>query len=388
MRRSIVRAILLSTICGFFLSFHLIAVAQVKLQLGSSGAEIRRSLTANGYSEVKIIKQSLGATTVEGCLGAVRYRLKILFTGQTKWREEVGKCRGRINIDRARAILVEQGYSRIDIESRRNAFVAIACQNRERLRVSVDRFGDVRQERRLGRCRRSALSPTDIKADLVRQGYSRIKFTDRQLPKYVAEACRGLTRVELVISSDGDVRKESEIGRCRRAIDPRNLVKIMRDAGFNRVKIIDDKLPQYVVEACRKNRRTELTLDRFGRIVDQYNLGKCAPLLDRAKILEMVKGFKLTRAKVVSQNNGIYVVDLCEGPSRRQVTYNAFGELVRQKEIGVCNSRLVLDVYKAFTKRKTSDLKFFAEGCRKGRKIRIEFNNIGDPVGRKNLGKC
>ena len=388
MHRSIIRTILLTSICGFFLSFNLIAVAQTKIELGSSGQEIRRALIANGYNEVKIIKQSLGATTVEGCLGSVRYRLKILFTGQVKWREEVGKCRGRIDIDRARAILVEQGYSRIDIEARRNAFVAIACQGRERLRLSVDRFGDVRRERRLGRCRRSALSPTDVKADLVRQGYSRIRFTDRQLPKYVAEACRGLTRVELVISSDGDVRKESDIGRCRRAIDPRNLVKIMREAGFSQVKVIDDQLPQYVVEACRKNRRTEVTLNRFGRIVDQYNLGKCRASLNRPQILKMVKGRKLTRAKVISQNNGIYIVNLCDGASRKHVTFNAFGELVRQKEVGICNSRSVLDVYKAFAKRKTSDLKFFAEGCRKGRKIRIEFNNIGDPVGRKNLGKC
>ena len=388
MRRSIVRAIFLSSICGLFLSFNMVAVAQTKIELGSSGAEIRRSLTANGYSEVKIVKQSLGATTVEGCLGSVKYRLKILFTGQTKWREEVGKCRGRVDIDRARAILVEQGYSRIDIESRRNSFVAIACQNRDRLRVSVNRFGDVRQERRIGRCRRSALSPTDIKADLVRQGYSRIRFTDRQLPKYVAEACRGLTRVELVISSDGDVRKESEIGRCRRAINPRNLVKIMRDAGFNRVKVIDDQLPQYVVEACRKNRRTELTLNRFGRIVDQYNLGKCAPRMDRAKILEMVKGRKLTRAKVISQNNGTYIVSLCDGAVRKHVTFNVFGEALGEKKKGGCSTSSVLDVFRAFQKRKITGISFYAEGCRKGRKIRIEFSNIGDPVGRKNLGKC
>ncbi len=388
MPRSIIRAIFLSSICGFFLSFPSIAVAQGTIEFGSSGAEVRRSLTANGYSEVKIIKQSFGATTVEGCLGTVKYRLKILFTGQTKWREEVGKCRGRIDIDRARAILVEQGYSRIDIESRRNSFIAIACQNRDRLRVSVDRFGDVHQQRRLGRCRRSALSPTDIKADLVRQGYSRIKFTDRQLPRYVAKACRGLTRVELVISSDGDVRKESDIGRCRRAIDPRNLVKIMRDAGFNRVKVIDDQLPQYVVEACRKNRRTEITLNRFGRIVDQYKLGKCAPHLLRAEMFKLLKESGLTRIKLITHNSKKFVFQVCDGENRIQTTFNVYGDVLQQQKKGVCNSRTVLDVYKAFAKRKTSDLKFFAEGCRKGRKIRIEFSNIGDPVGRKNLGKC
>lgn len=388
MCRSVFRVFILSSICGFILSFQLSAVAEVKIEFGSSGSEIRRTLTANGYSEVKIVKQSLGVTTLEGCLGLIRYRLKILFTGDTKWRKKVGKCRGKIDIDRARAILIKQGYSRIDIESRRNAFVAIACYNRNRLRVSVDQFGDVRQERRLGRCRRSALSPTDIKADLARQGYTRIRFTDRQLPRYVAEACRGLTRVELVISSDGDVRQESDIGRCRQAIDPRNLVKIMRDSGFDRIKVIDDQLPQYVVEACRQNRRSELTLDRFGSIVDQYNLGECALRVDRHQLLKLVKSRKLTRAKVISQNNGIYIVDLCDGASRKHVTYNIFGELVRQKEIGVCNSRTVLDVSNAFANRKISDLKFFAEGCRKGRKIRIEFNNIGDPVGRKNLGKC
>ncbi len=362
--------------------------AQLRIELGNSGANVKRSMISKGYTEVAIIKQSLGATTAEGCLDGVRYRIKVLFTGQTKWRQEVGKCRSQISVEQAKQILVQQGYDRIDMEARRNKYLAIACLNGERLRVSVDLFGEVRQQRRLGRCRPSRLSPTDVRAELRRQGYTRIKFIDRQLPRYVAEACRGLTRVELTISGTGDIRRENDIGDCRRAIDPRNLVKIMKKAGFDRVKVIDDQLPQYVVEACRKGRKSEITLNRFGRITDQFNLGKCGPRYNRNQLLKLVKSQKLTRAEIISQNNGVYVVNLCDGAVRKQVTYNVYGEVTGERTRGSCASNSVLDVYKSFSKRKVAGVKFYAEGCQNGKKVRIEFSNIGDPIGRKNLGAC
>lgn len=388
MRRIFLRVLSVSVFIALSFSVIFAASAQVRIELGNSGAELKRALISEGYSQVRIIKQNFGATTLEGCLDGTRYRLKILFTGRTKRRNKVGTCRSEISVEQAQQILVKQGYNRIDIETRRNDYLAIACFDGDRLRVSIDRHGKVQQQRRLGRCERNRLSPSDIKADLKRQGYTRIKFTDRQLPRYVAEACRGLKRVELIIARDGDVRRENEIGRCRRAVDPRNLVKIMQQAGFEQVKVIDDQLPLYIVEACRKNQKTEFTLNRFGRIIDQYKLGKCKPLLNRAQLLSMVKSRKLTRAKIISQNNGIRIVSLCDGAARKHVTYNAMGEVLGEETKAQCRSNSVVDVYKAFVKQKISGIRFFAEGCRKGKKIRIELSNIGDPVGRETLGRC
>ncbi len=388
MRLFSVRFAVLLGLFGLVFSFSTPSMAQVSIELGGSAADLKRRLTANGYTEIVIIKQKFVATTVEACLGKVRYRMKILITGQTKSRDKIGNCRTEINIDQARNLLLKQGYDRIDIEPRRNKFVAVACLNRARLRVSVDRFGDVRQERRLGKCRPTGLTPTDVKADLEQQGYSRIRFIDRQLPRYVAEACLGLTRVELVISGDGEIRRENEIGSCRRAIDPRELTDILKRNGFNRVKVIDDQLPRYVVEACRNNKLQEVTLNRFGRIVDQYQLGRCANQMNRAQFEKFLKKQDVSRTKIISQNNGIYIVKLCEAENQLNVTYNNFGEVLGQKRVGTCRSRSVAEISDALARRGNRNTRFYAEGCRNGKRIRVEFNRIGDPVGRKRLGSC
>ncbi len=362
--------------------------AQVTIDLGGSSADLKRELFAKGYTDVAIIKKSFTATTVEGCYRGLRYRMKYLITGNRKWRKEVGKCRSEITAENARAILRKNGYRRIDLESRRGAFVAIACLNDTRFRVSVDRYGDVRQERRLGLCRQNSMSPTDISASLNQQGYTRVKFTDRQLPRYVAEACRGLKRVELVISRDGEIRSEQHIGSCQRAINPRELAGILKKNGFRQIKVIDDKLPRYVAEACRKNRLLEITLNRFGRIIDQYELGQCARALTRDQLLKAMAKHNRTRVHIVREDERGFVVEMCKGRTRIRESYNPFGKTQRQENIGSCKSRSLWEITNALTERGMKKPKFFAEGCRKGRKIRIEFNRLGDPVGRKRLGKC
>ncbi len=364
------------------------AQAQLSIELGGSNADIKRMLNSKGYSEIAITSRRLTTTIAKACMDGIRYQMKILITGKIKWRKEIGRCERTITIQEARRLLQQDGYNRIDIEPRRNAFVAIACLGNDRLRVSVDRHGRIRQDRRIGNCRPDALSPTDITANLKEQGYTRIKFIDRQLPRYVAEACQGLKKVELVLNRRGEIRQERSIGQCRRAISPRELPRILTELGYRRIKIIDDKLPRYVAEACRRNELMEITLNRFGQVIDQFSLGQCRRPVTRKKLLESLadQGFK--RINLIREDKNGFIVDACSDDRQIRISYNQYGEVVKQRDRGLCKSRTVREITKALSNRGMTRYHIFVEGCRKGRKLRIEFNRFGDPIGRTRLGRC
>ncbi len=364
------------------------AVAQLSLQLGGSDGDVKRVLSSQGYSDIAIIKRKFAATHAEACLDGIRYQMSVLVTGQIKWRQEVGNCRRQVTEKAARKLLRQAGYRRVDLEQRRGRFIAIACLKKRRYRVVVDRHGEVRQDRHLGRCEAESRSPTDIAADLKQQGYTRIKFTDRQLPRYVAEACRGLAKVELVLSRRGEIRQENRIGDCRRAIDAGELVRLLEKRGFTRVKVIDDQLPNYIAEACRKGRHLELTLDRYGKISDQFELGRCARRITRAQLLSQLQDKGFNRVKVVKESERGYVVDVCKDQQNHRLSFNAYGTLKKDEPKGDCRSYSVREIAKALSDRGMKDVKIFAEGCRKRRQIRIEFDHLGEPVGRERLGSC
>lgn len=376
-------------LAGFF-SLPIIqpANAQLDILLGGSKSDIKQMLNERGYTEINIIERRFATTLAKACHGGIRYHMKILITGKIKWRKKIGRCEREINMQQAKRLLHDQGYRRIDIEARRGTFVAIACLNNARLRMIVDRHGKIRQDRRLGSCRPDALSPTDIKSDLKQQGYTRIRFTDRQLPRYVVEACQGLRKFELVLNRRGDIRKEVQIGRCQRAIDPRDLPRILAKSGYKRVKVIDDKLPKYVAEACYRNRLLEITLNRFGRIIDQFELGQCARPLSREQLLASLTGQGFKRLKVIRENNRGFIVEGCNKQRRLRISFNPYGEILKQSEQGQCKSRSVREITRALADREMQDIKIFVEGCRRGRKLRIEFNRLGDPIGRTRLGRC
>ncbi len=357
--KSVLVAMMLIT-GSFFASSVQPVHAQLEVMLGGSDSDIKRMLNAKGYTEISIAKRRLATTLVKACLDGIRYDMKILITGKIKWRKKSGRCEREINLEQARRILQEQGYRRIDLEARRGAFVAIACYDESRLRVSVDRFGKIRQDRRLGRCRPDALSPTDIKSSLKQQGYTRIKFTDRQLPRYVVKACQGLRKFELTLNRRGDIRQEVEIGRCQRAIDPRQLPQILAKGGYNQVKVIDDKLPKYVAEACYRNRLLEVTLNRFGRIIDRFELGQCARPINREQLLASLTGQGFKRLKVIQENNHGFVVEGCDKQKQLRMSFNPYGDVLKQREQGLCKSRSVREITKALTDRGMDEIKIFA----------------------------
>ena len=92
--------------------------------------------------------------------------------------------------------------------------------------MTINRRGRITDREKLGRCyqpgRRghgpaaSIISLQDIREGLKEQGYRRIRFTDRRLPKYEATACRRGRKFNLVLNRFGDIRRRSREGWCER----------------------------------------------------------------------------------------------------------------------------------------------------------------------------
>lgn len=240
-------------------------------------------LTARGYTELRFTDKSLPIYVVEGCLGGDRLRVHLSRWGDIVHRKRVGECRKvptlavpeeDLATSDLRSALVARGFSRVRIiDPNPPRIVVEACRNGRKLRLVVNRFGDVRDRKIIGRCAEgsgsddedvtagpgeevvedgSGPSTSDEDADgdpgasgdetvevvpsgkpgklpglfntpgskaqirsvLTEQGFTEIVFTGRQFFRYVIEACRGDTKYRMVLNRFGEVRKSSRIGTC------------------------------------------------------------------------------------------------------------------------------------------------------------------------------
>ena len=132
----------------------------------------------------------------EACKGLSRMRMVISPWGDRLAERRIGDCDPPITLAQLEALLRDRGYSRIDINEEppgsrsRAAFVATACRDRRRFELEIDEFGDITRDRNIGQCERELLSPRQVRAALRKDGFDRIKFTDRTPPRYIVETCR------------------------------------------------------------------------------------------------------------------------------------------------------------------------------------------------------
>ncbi len=363
--------------------------AQFTLQFGASDSKIRRNLRQQGYSEIEITGRQLARATAEACKEGVRYSLQIRSSGRIRRATEIGRCKQIITIEQAERQLEKEGYKRINITEQGSIpYIAIACRDNERVRLRIDKFGEVTGRRNLGECER-ALRPDDIRAKLRDDGFDRIRFTDRQLPRYVAEACRNGRQFELIINRRGVIRDRKRIGRCDPPLSASKIPEVLQERGLNRIEVIDKTPPRFVVEACRDLKRVEITLGRFGKILQEYNIGRCPAPLTRADLLvEMRKnGYRKVKFNTIPGTN--YETESCRERKRLVTRWSQYGEVVNERDRGPCESPRLETIVDRFADRGLKNVEMVIEGCRRGRKIRVTIDPFtGDRLERTRLGRC
>lgn len=362
------------------------ATAQIKFEIEGGEQLAVAYLESRGFTEVKIIANELFQVRAEGCKDGVRYRFRVRIDGRIFDLRKIGSC-GAVTKAQIRRILQNQGYRRIDIAMQNNRYVAFGCKQADRFRIVLRLDGRILNTKRVGQCR-DVLSPGDVAAKLREQGFDRIDFTDNQLPNYVAVACLGQVKFELVIDGQGNIKRERRIGRCTPPIDPRDIVSILRKKGYSRIEVIDSQLPRYVAEACKGNKHVEVTLDRFGRITKVSTIGTCKPKLTATQITEILEGRGFLRVKIVKANADGYTVDACYKRRNLRMMFNIYGDFISERDRGPCVSRRVSEVLKELKDSGFSELTLEVEGCRGNRRVRIELDDFGDPVRRERIGGC
>ena len=227
-----------------------------------------------------------------------------------------------------RVSLRKEGYDRIEflVDRSGRRTLAEACRKGRRYELVLNRRGRVTEDKRIGRCARP-IAPKDLVAHLESQGYDRVDVTDRQLPRYEADACRGTTRYELVVGRYGKIRRETRVGRCPPPINESGLRKLMTRNGFKKIQLISTNTSEFSTIACRKDERISIRFSRYGEVLDQKRLGSCvSPRIDQ--ILQKLDANGVRKTTIH--------IEGCRGRNRVRFTYNEYGEQLDRQRIGRC----------------------------------------------------
>ncbi len=178
-----------------------------------------------------------------------------------------------------------RGFNRIIFLDRSlPVYVVRACKNNRRLELRINGRGVIRDRERIGRCEvvNEGMRPPQVRRSLRTRGFSRIVFTDRNLPVYVVEACRHDRKFELRLNRFARVMRKTNIGSCRvehsaRGYQPREVADILRSRGYRKIDFFDRNLPGYGVTACKRGQKFRMRLNRFAEIRQRRRTGFCKP---------------------------------------------------------------------------------------------------------------
>ncbi len=234
----------------------------------------RKILRDKGFRKIQLSPDGVGFIAA-ACRKDRRFRIRLDQFGGVAGKKVLGRCGGTLTQYDIAAILKSQGYSRIQAQrARQGNFAVEACRGDNRLDILVGNDGVVIRERRTGRCD-PPIHPATIPAVLARYGFSRIDVIDRKLPRYVAHACRGNQRLEIAMNRFGEIADEKSIGRCDPPLSAAALEDRLRGIGYDTVRIVRDDPSGFVAEVCEEGERFHLQLTRYGETLSEKRVGEC-----------------------------------------------------------------------------------------------------------------
>ena len=392
-----------------------------QVTLGNTDRFVGTALQRAGYGEFRITERELARTVVETCRNDRKFRVSVDLLGRVKRKEDMGACdigrvaqRETLTAPRLNRRLTRAGFT--DVEARPMAggrFVADACRDGRRMRMRFEATGERIDQNVVGRCRngrlvagsrpaapaeRAALNPREVRGKLRQEGYSNIRFTDRELPRYVAQACRGGKKLELQMNRFGEVGVQRGLGPCDAqgpqqaanrpgtGLSRAEVSRKLQEQGFSNVSITKIA-PPIQATACRRSDAFEMTLNRLGEIINQRLTGKCRPRITKAGLEQQLRARGFSRLKVEERPRGFFA-NGCNGTRKVSVTFNPYGERTDRKVEGTCQSQTVANVVSTLEGRGARNVEVVLEGCFRDSRYRWRFNQLGDRLGRERIGPC
>jgi len=344
-------------------------------------------LRQRGYTDIEA-RRNRGRIEAAACKGSDRFGIVMNLRGRIQQQRKVGKCGNSVNDRELTELLEREGFTRVKILQARSApFLAEGCRNDDRIKVVISRRGRIRNQEKIGECRQR-IDPADLASLLEEEGLRRIKIIQGRRAPYLAEACRENSRVEVVIGRFGRIRSETTIGKCRRNIDPRNLEALIGERGYSRINILNARRPPYLAEACRGNDLVELTIGRRGQIRNEERVGTCKRPLSEEQIAQKLRDEGYLQVRLEQDQRRNWRGDICKRENKIAIVVDQFGDVISARNIGTCRSKTVLDVLETLEGRGAERARLFIEGCYRNTKYRWAFDRLGNRTGRQRIGGC
>ncbi len=279
------------------------------------------------------------------------------------------------------------GYRRIETRREDRSIAATACRRDIKYQLRFNRRGQIVDRREDGPCRVAGLNSDQIIEVLRRDGYRRIDVTSSRPPRYTAEACLDGERLRLELNRRGNVRSQRRIGECGRRFNPTNLANLLRDNGFDRIVINRSDRAPYLAEGCKGSSLIEVTVGRNGRIRKEERVGRCAEAVSKQQVAKKLRDQGYFGVNITKFRGG-WRADVCRQETKLTLEIDAYGDVSRERNSGECRSQTILQVLKTLESRGAKNVNAVVEGCFRGTKYRWEFDRLGNRTGRDRIGNC
>ena len=337
MKSRLLASLLISGIVAFG---NVEAPAHAQSRISNSDGGLAEFLGARGYTDVRVTKRGFTISTMEACKNGEKFKVKVSILGQVKSAVKIGTCGSAFSPQQAVAAMQLEGYENIDARASGNRIIATACRDGRKFGLTFARNGQLINRDRLGRCdSNNGLTPRQIAEELRGQGFNRIQFTDNQLPRYVAEACYRNDRVRLELNRRGEIRTERRIGDCAAAINPNQLQAYLESKNYKRVEVVQNRRAPYLANACLNNDRLQLVVGRYGRIQSETKTGLCRQPIDPNRMSAFLSEKGYDRVRVLRSTRP-YLVEACKGSNLMELTVGRFGRIRKEDRVGRCAAPL------------------------------------------------
>jgi hypothetical protein len=314
--------------------------AQLQIDLGSDD-QVFRILRNSGYTDAKVTKRSLTIIRTEACKGGKKYQIKVSILGRITSVSEIGTCRSRVqeaafSERELRQLLEQNRYTSIETRKARRGFRAIACRNGRRFDLAFNRRGKIVDRKDLGYCQRRRLSNDQIITSLENAGYRRVDIVQSNPTNYLVEACRNDRRYQLRLDNSAEIQTRRTIGECGRRFSAERIADLLKERGYSKIEITRRNSTPYRATACRNNDKYAVTIGRRGRILDEQRTGSCRQRFDARTLSSLMQRRGYDRIKIVRTNRAPYIAEGCVGDALQEIQVGQFGKVLREYRIGKC----------------------------------------------------
>lgn len=359
----------------------------INLEFNRSPASAIGLLERRGFSKVKVLKRDLFALSIEACREGVKYHFKLRLDGQIYDDKRISSCTKQLTEIEVNKIAKDTGYKQINVTEIANGFRVTGCRpsNNRREQFTINRAGKVIDNRVLGMCK-DRLTFDRIADELKQRGFSRISLVSDEDSAYLIRACQGKQKIQFQIGLNGRVVSNNVIGNCASKIRVADIVPLIKREGFDRIVVTDKELPRYLVEACRNERRYEITMNRFGEFKDPLVIGRCQPPANKVSLSNRLLLEGLYSVEVTKGRRARFLATACYARRKYEIDFSAYGDLLGEREIGTCPKMSADDMVAAAKARGARKLETQINGCVEGQQVHYRLDRDGIIIARPQKG--